>query len=551
MDLSGFLKYQNNNYLSVYNDSEYGLYIPSRGLIVINTELEKYNQGLTIFSDYSKIEGYLKGHYLWVSSVFHEMMHCYQLLGSTTGYLEALFSSIQLKMIESFLFSFAKSNQENIFSYRNYIFNGQKNHPIIYFGSYAKLRCLFGYSADFKKTYSKYYLPKISDFENELLSFANTFLQTFRNKGLNIKKILQDFQKDLSLNSLRPVDYIVEDYPLTNDYCYNHKEHALHISPRAIIEGYARFEEMMKIDHAFTYSYLKKDKYSDKIKKLIRDIMFGAGIDLGKEKIKGIYSSVLNLLSYKLSDFIDDYKDLFKTIHSIFKLTLMTRLSPASAFIDESKPLKLEEIIITYRFQKLLEFFIERQCSVSSIGDQNLNEFERLDFICDQLGWVRYTDSLKGLNDLYCNRLLIYDPYINQVGKEITQQRMGGRFIKNVDGTFVPAVLIFNDNIRSAATPAHNYPDDALKLAILDFQKNIFLDLISNDILYRGDLHNSLSFLDQCQHTDIDLENFKESPLNYDSLKSYYSNNRADNKEEYTLDIEKILRWVNQHTSSI
>ncbi|MCG8571071.1 MAG: hypothetical protein MJB14_13100 [Spirochaetes bacterium] len=216
--------------------------------------------------------------------------------------------------------------------------------------------------------------------------------------------------------------------------------------------------------------------------------------------MKGVYGITFSLLYYQLNWLMEtDYKNFLYTGAAIFELSLMTKFHPVLLF--KNNDFNPNEIFIPMRFKTLLFHFVKNKKSIMDYCDPNQNLLEGLDKICDELGWIKYSECLHSLNDFYN-----YEPYSNffecYLAKSIIKLKLNGDVI--FDDTRlrkkIPIVEVFNDSIaypdKELFKKFPGIPEEKPYSSMERFIKGVF----QTELMCGKDFQNTIKFIVKYQN---------------------------------------------------
>lgn len=385
----------------VYNDQEYGRFLPSCGLIELYISLDEYEKKKGYIYD---LEDFLKNKsrlHSWLFSYLHEICHCYQVMGSSLGSLHViLFDLLGLYDLELKELYKANPNITYFDLYKKNI-GADILERIENFKTVYDIRCLVN-SGCIPYQQNKYYVPRIGDFVDTF--YRGVFYTSLWRDRRNFEELVRSKETNSLIDDLMggedwPIDSVfsLEGYELEQkgkylkeNWGYNKPENAIIIPSHAIVEGYARHTE--KIFERTYYS--EKASSEDDLASLEIYMLLD-------HKGRGIYGAANDILRHFLGWIetergINEY---FDTVSAIYELALMTRYHPALFFLDDNP--RLYEFLVPLRFQRLLNFFIEERSSISTYCDPTVNLLEGLDTICTKVGFLEYSKCLEEIYELH------------------------------------------------------------------------------------------------------------------------------------------------------
>ena len=469
--------------ISTFQSSDKGYYIPSYPLMILNFSFSDYKRefkGILESGDLSRNK--LKDFPLYFSTVIHEIIHCYHIAGTTVGSLYYLSSWFQSLALEEFINDVEKNpNNYEVFKKFRYGFI-QSVEYLHDWELWQNIKCLFGAGYD-----SKHFLPTIKDFTSSIAFSLENFFAIYKhhaNKDIDFHDCISEILAGLIWQADDCIDYLVRPTDLVDSQnVFKRRNYFLHpvtlklFTPtRSIIEGYARLCELDNI--ALTWARCRP----------IENIFNGIGkseyLEIVKRKTQGIYGATVAILM-KLLDHCD-WEPFQKTALSIYELSLMTRFHPMLLF--EGKKPALEELLVPFRFRALINYFVENKSSINDFCNPDENLIDGLDQVCDELGWMKYSDSLQKLLEFY--RLEPWsERYEGFISRYIIQKKLNGDiFISDIykAGT-PPIIMMFDDTILYPDKRIFTNHDGVLNKLFLKAIYNFMRDIFSRELFFRSD----------------------------------------------------------------
>jgi hypothetical protein len=512
MNSPNFFNYLMQDHMSTHNDSAKANFVTQCGLVIMDVDVETFQSELKIFREnkFPEIQKLLKNSSPWFTSLLHECLHCYHLLGTTTGWAEYFFSTKQNELISTCISQFKEAVKEDIRKSNDHYNEIRRNCNSFTIARYIfQLRPLFGSSIDVNVTRNKYHIPKVGDFFTPLTYGLHHFRHLSRFKKINFSKIIDEFSLESAKSMRQPVDFALKGDIFSNIYknSYNFvvRDNALYLSTKSIIEGYARLQEGYLFGYAVMDSTTSYDTFSDLLKELSREqasnylTEFVKRLRIGIEvKEQGIYKDAIVILKHALGFILKkkDINEYYQTCFAVFELTLMTRFTPNTVFKKDPSPLNLNELLIPYRFIAVLKYFLDNDRSISDVGNAKSTDIDRLDIICEALGWVKYSYLLTEIEELYLNGS-VGNKFVNKLGSEVIKKKKNNLFPKRDDICFeflfslmdLPLCVAFkrekNNSGTSLNTPAVTDPN--IIYIVSDIMENLGKSSVGNLLMIPPD----------------------------------------------------------------
>jgi len=445
-DFDKYIERQASSQFYNLQDTGKGHFLPSSGVVLINLAYTKYD-----YEEFQLSRGannsLLFDEPIWWSTFFHEWIHCYNILGSSLGALYNYAYWMQNTAIVSSLNAFKKTDNLDLNEIRDYKERYMRQFPKLRLWELCQgLCCLFG------NGYDRLFSPKVKDYGFILYTFANNFFEEEKENSISYDQfntIVDKLCRDIVSYGDKYVDLFLEgqindsefDF-FQKDNGFNSKEKAFILPARAILESYARLCEKVGLEKGLGEIRVVSGKYSE-IDKLFNKVYH--------EKFTGIYFDALRYLEVKLNWILEEYgKEQFhNTCFAIFELSLMTRLHPNLLF--KTNKISLEEILIQWRFKRLVDHFRESKSEVLKFFIYKKPIIIKLDEICRDLDWICYSDCLKAIADYYDSTT-----YYGSLTKHIVSKKLKGEvFLTNmIDGMKLPILTILDE---ACIYPTENY----------------------------------------------------------------------------------------------
>ena len=430
-----YIKRQSATQISSYEEKEKAFFFPSPPSIILNFNSSEYDNEFEKKSQYERARKFDQGYSPNFSTIFHEYCHCYNILGTSLGSLLFFISTFQRELISKHLKSENSKfgyNTEKDLSKKNK-FHKIHSKTINHLEAWLRLKVLTGNDFDYR------FHPFVKDYFALIDWVINSFFNIYKNlfgHFINFHKQTDRLYRDLVKHADHFIDarFSCDEDKFIEIPTRSSIAEGFLVPTMTIIEGYAKWCEIGNLRNMAAYAYddpnplLIKDKLEDIENKKFRD---------------STYAFVMNMPA-QILDWIDDFDDFKDTCSAIFELSLMTRLHPLLLF--EGPPPKLEELLIPFRFRRLMIFFSENKVSLKSLCKNQYDRIEGLDIICKELGWLEYSSALKILLKMYQTSIL-NERYDSNLASFIIKKKLKGDVFlyHHIDALEIPCVLIFQD----------------------------------------------------------------------------------------------------------
>jgi hypothetical protein len=477
MSFENYLKEISVNMYKTYQEFQKGYFIPSCAAILLNLKRHFLKEELINFD---KILKNRKQHPLWYSTLLHEIIHCYQILGSSVGTIEFFAFQMQKEILAEFIkeIGASKSSADHFMNNRVFYQNCREIYDL---RPWQEIRVLF------RKNSYREYLPRVKDFINCFYEVRNYFAAVHEKEtGVKVFDDLKLYKEQIEVANwfIDSVGPAITNGPealriASKNHCFNWNECLLFIPSYAIIEGYARLHESIHIGLRLKNNHSRESFADDIFKNYVN------------KKYEGIYGALFHLFCEHLTWLFNEknIEDFNLTMLSIYELSLMTMLHPRLLFLK--KNMSLGEILLPLRFQRLFCFFVENKISFLTFYSKGATLTDVLDKICEEMSWPKYSYCLKLIYELY-DSSTYKDFYFSMLAKKIIKQKMDGDPLLNVflNKPFMPVPVFFNDSILKPNLFETNEisPEEIFDIVLHDliedafFQELVFGDNFKNTV---------------------------------------------------------------------
>jgi len=374
---------------------------------------------------------------MFFSSLYHEVFHCYSILGSSLGFLYNFTSSLQKSIIEKIL-----KSVDNLSLYDTHSPDIESSLEAWYL--IQELDTLFHGTMD------SLHISQLKDFSVALHNFVDiTKLHNVYSKRLlsdydvNTREVeFQLLEEILLYGKIFPDALIIDQNSLLPDTpdapYYNPKLNCYVIPTNQIIDGYANHLETLIL----MYNMLPLFQNKRDLEKALSS--------LTEERWSDDYKSADRFLEHYLrfTNATKSADEFHATCLCIYELSLMTRLHPYLLYRNEK--LSIDEILVPRRFSSLVTYFSKNMVSISDFCDPSKDVMKGLDRICSELNWVKYSDCLKEILALY-DTDQFKGNYFAWLSKYIINKKLNGEIFPgdyNYLAFEFPIPLFFDDNVQ-------------------------------------------------------------------------------------------------------
>lgn len=372
---------------------------------------------------------------MFFSSLYHEVFHCYSILGSSLGFLYHYTSYLQKLLTENIL-----KSVDNLSLYDIYNPDIQNYLEVWYLAQ--ELDTLF------HSTMDSLHISQLKDFSVSLYNFlvATKFHHDIRislDCDVNIREVeFQLFNEILLYGKSFPDALKIDpNSPLPDmpDAPYYNPNLNCYVMPtNQIIDGYANHIETLVL------MYDMLPLFQDK--KDLRKVLSS----LTEERWGDDYKSANKFLAHYLCliNATKSADEVNATCLCIYELSLMTRLHPYLLYKNEE--LNIDEILVPRRYSTLVTYFSKNMTSISDFCDPSKDLMKGLDRICSELNWLKYSDCLKEIYALYDTNLFKGD-YFAWLSRYIINKKLNGEIFPgnyNYLAFEFPIPLFFDDNVQ-------------------------------------------------------------------------------------------------------
>ncbi len=444
MDADEYIAKQALGQLHDMKLKKYACFLPFCGAIRIYCSREEFNN-LVIETQKNLSEKKLNFEINpIVFSFYHEYYHLYHILGSSASVLIQFCSFLQWIFTTKFISnnSFFQ-NQINYFRrHKNYFKEYDRN--MVSFLQLQKIRNIAGDQCfDFASFKIKDFITPISKlieiFEDYI---RKTFNQDLTGKHLMLFRDLAGYA-ETEKNIVPFVTDSIENYENNfQNLNYSEDKYGLKIAELSIIEGYARTCQALMVLN------IKIDEGVD-----IKALSERYGKLFNKKDLLAVHY-IETIFNKKLK--IDNYKKILD-VHFIslfiFELSIQIPLNPYILMYEPT--LKVDEIFITKRFRKIVDFLVDNfdsyfyQILEGYRANNGKKLIEFFDDISSNLGWVKYTKTLE-YSLLWNENKNWGNNEIKNISSEIINKKLEGIFspIEIMEKTFheiSSMIFIFNE----------------------------------------------------------------------------------------------------------